>query len=283
VEAAIAHVVLEELHGAETSQAITSLVDLRIVGGAGLTHLLQTVFEEVLVGLLVIRTESLLEVRVLAEVELEIKNLRAGTALTNTVLMPVLVETSIVVVESILEIRILVVIEVGVEDQLLSVGNGAVLDSSEAHAGHQTLRITLVLEVPEELTRSEGREPWVAGLVDLRVIDRAGLTHLLQTVFEEVLVDLLVIRTESLLEVRVLFEVELEIKNARAGTALTNTVLMPVLVETSIVVVESILEIRILVVIEISIEHDLLHVHGTIGGNTSQHHFRKGLINSIKT
>jgi len=273
----IAHVVLKELLAVEGLETIASLIDLRIIGCAGLTELLDTILEEVLVELLVVSSESLLEVRISVEVELEIKNLRAGTALTDTILMPVLVETSIVMIEGLLEVRILVVIEVRIEDKILHVGTSSVGDGGEAHSGHQALRITLVLEVPEHLVRSKVGEPWVEALVGLRIIKSAGLTELLDTILEEVLVDLLVVSAESLLEVRISVEVELEIKNSRASTALTDTILMPVLVETSIVMIEGLLEVRISVVIEIRIEHNLLHVHGGIRGNTSQHHFRKGL------
>jgi len=280
VHTTIAKVVLKELLRAETHEAIASLVDLRIIGGAGLAHLLDTILEEVVVGLGVVLAESPLEVGVLGEVELKVEDLRAGTALLDTVLVPVVVEFSIVVVEGVLEVRILVVIEVGVEDKFVDIANNAtVVDGREAHSGHQTLRIALVLEVPEELAGREAGEPWVHVLVDLRVIDGAGLTELVDTVLEEVVVGLGVVLAESLLEIGVLAEVELEVKDGRACAALLDTVLVPVVVEFSIVVVESILKIRILVVIEIRIEHDLLHVHGTIRGNTSQHHFRKGFIN----
>jgi len=285
VSATIGKVVLHELLTVQAHKTITSLIDLRIISGAGLTELLDTELEEVLVGsLVVVGTEGSLEIRIFAEVELKVEDFRAGTALLDTILMPVLVELGIVVVESILKIRILVVIEVGIEDQVLRVASdGGVGDSAEAHGSHETTAVTLVDEVPDHLTRREGVEPWVNSLVDLRVIERAGLTELVDTELEVVLVgSLVVVGTEGSLEIRVLAEVELEIKNGRAGTALLDTILMPVLVELGIIVVESSLKIRILVVIEIGIEDDLLHVHGGIGGNTSQHHFCKGFIQLIK-
>jgi len=285
VSATIGKVVLHKLETVHAHKTITSLIDLRIISGAGLTELLDTILEEVLVGsLVVVGTEGSLEIRIFAEVELKVEDFRAGTALLDTILMPVLVELGIVVVESILKIRILVVIEVGIEDQVLRVASdGGVGDSAEAHGSHETTAVTLVDEVPDHLTRREGVEPWVNSLVDLRVIERAGLTELVDTELEEVLVgSLVVVGTEGSLEIRVLAEVELEIKNGRAGTALLDTILMPVLVELGIIVVESSLKIRILVVIEIGIEDDLLHVHGGIGGNTSQHHFCKGFIQLIK-
>jgi len=274
----IAKVVLKKLLTVHAHKTITRLVDLRIISGAGLTELLDTILEEVVVGLSVITTEGSLEVRIFAEVELKVEDFRAGTALLDTILMPVLVEFGIVVVESILEIRILVVIEVGIEDHLLGVASdGGEGDSAEAHGGHETVAVTLVDEVPDHLTRRKAVEPWVDSLVDLRVIERAGLTELIDTELEEVLVGSLVVGgTEGSLEIGVLAEVELKIKNGRACTALLDTELVPVLVESGIVVVESILKIRILVVIEIGIKDDLLHVHGGIRGNTSQHHFRKG-------
>jgi len=284
VSATIGKVVLHKLHAVHAHKTITSLIDLRIISGAGLTELLDTILEEVLVSsLVVVGTEGSLEVRIFAEVELKVEDFRAGTALLDTILMPVLVEFGIVVVESILEIRILVVIEVGIEDHLLGVASdGGEGDTAEAHGGHETVAVTLVHEVPQHLTRRETVEPWVNSLVDLRIIERAGLTELIDTILEEVLVSsLVVVCTEGSLEIRVFAEVELKIKDSRAGTAFLDTILMPVLVELGIVVVESILEVRILVVIEVSIEDNLLHVHGGIGGNTSQHHFRKGFIQLI--
>jgi len=275
----IAKVVLKKLLTVHAHKTITRLVDLRIISGAGLTELLDTILEEVVVGLSVITTEGSLEVRIFAEVELKVEDFRAGTALLDTILVPVVEELGVVVVESILEIRILVVIEVGIEDHVLRIaserGEG---DTAEAHGGHETCTVTLVEEVPDHLTRSEGVEPWVEALVSIGVVKRAGLTELIDTVLEEVVVGLSVITTESSLEIRVLAEVELKVKDGRACTALLDTELVPVLVEFGIVVVESILEVRILVVIEISIEDNLFHVHGSIRGNTSQHHFRKGFF-----
>jgi len=283
MEATIAQVVLNELLWVHAHQAITSLVDLRIVGRAGLTHLVHTILEEVMIDLSEIPSEGSLKIGIVVKVELKIKNIRAGTTLLDTILMPVMVELGLIVMESSLKIRILVVIEISIEDHLLGItGRSSIANLSEAHIGHQALREALVLEVPEELTRSKGIEPWVASLVNLRIVLRAGLTELIDTILEEVMEDLAVVPSKSLLKIRVLVEIELKVKDARASTTLLDTIFIPVMVELGIIMVESSLKIRILVVIEISIEHDLLHVHSTIRGNTSQHHFRKGLFNTIK-
>jgi hypothetical protein len=287
VVTAIGQEVVHELQGAETHETIASLVDLGVVDRAGVTELVDTVLEEVVVDLLVVSAESTLEIRVVLKVVLEIEDIRAGTALADTVLVPVVMELAIVVVEGVLEVRILVVIEISIEDHILGVasGHGSNADGGEAHGGHQTLTLAHVLEVPEELTRSEVGEPGVDSLVDLRVVDRAGLTHLVDAVLEEVVVDLLEVPAESLLEIGVAIKVEGKIEDSRAGTALADTVLVPVVVELVVVVVEGVLEVRILVVIEISIEDNLLHVHGTIRRNTSKHrhghHFRKGFVSRV--
>jgi len=281
VETTIGQEVVHELLGVKTSKTIASLVDLRIKDRAGLTHFLQAVLEEVLVSSLVVGgTKGLLKVRVLAKVELAIIDIRAGTALLDTILMPVVTKLGSITVEGVLEIRILVVVELGIEDQVLGVGNshGANRDGSEAHSGNQTLRIALVLEVPDELLGSESIEPWVAGLVDLRVEQGAGLTVLVDAELEEVLVSSLVVgSTKSLLKVRVLAKVELAVIDNRAGTALLDTILMPVVMKLGSITVEGVLEIRVLVVVELGVEDSILHVaKGTLGRNTSQdhlHHF----------
>jgi hypothetical protein len=286
--AAHVHVVPHELSGSKIGQeGIDGLVHVGVIGGAGLTQLVDTILEDMVVSLGVVRAESLLEVRVLAQVETKVKDVRACTALLDTILVPVLKKLGIVVVEGILEVRILVVIEISIEDHILGVasGHGSNADGGEAHGGHQTLTLAHVLEVPEELTRSEVGEPGVDSLVDLRVVDRAGLTHLVDAVLEEVVVDLLEVPAESLLEIGVAIKVEGKIEDSRAGTAFADTVLVPVVVELVVVVVEGVLEVRILVVIEISIEDNLLHVHGTIRRNTSKHrhghHFRKGFVSRV--
>jgi hypothetical protein len=285
VRTTIGEEVVKELMTITSSETITSLVDLGVPGRAGLTELLDTILEEVLVGtLVVVSTESLLEIRPLSKVELEVKDFRAGTALLDTILMPVMVELAIVVMESVLEVRILVVIEISIEDNFLQVsGKRRVGNSGEAHVCHQALRITLVLEVPEGLTRSEVVEPWVASSVNLRVVLRAGLTELVDTILEEVMVNLGVVSTEGLLKIRVLAEVVLKVEDRGACTTLLDTILMPMVMELAIVMVESILEIRILVVIEVCIEDNIFHVaHGSISWYHIQHHFRKRFSINIK-
>jgi hypothetical protein len=274
VETAIGEEVVKELLTIKGSKTITSLVNLGVVEGAGLTELVDAVLEEVLVSLLVVVAESLLEVGVLGKVVLEVKNKRASTALLDTILMPVVVELASITVEGVLEIRILVVVELGIEDKVLkTASHGSDRDGSKAHSGDQTLRITLVLEVPEELPGRKRGEPWVACLVDLRVIDRTGGTELVDAVLEEVLVSLLVVVAESLLEVGIGAKVVLEVKDARASTALLDTILMPVVVKLASIAVEGILEIRVLGVVESSVKNDILHVaHGTLRRNTSQNH-----------
>jgi len=285
VETAIGEEVVKELLTIKASKTITSLVNLGIVEGAGLTELVDAVLEEVLVSLLVVVAESLLEVGILGKVVLEVKDKRAGTALLDTILMPVVVELASITVEGVLEIGILVVVELGIEDKVLNTAaHGSNRDGSEAHSGNQTLRITLVLEVPEELLGRKRGEPWVACLVDLRVIERAGGTELVDAVLEEVLVCLLVVVTESLLEVRVGGKVVLEVKDARAGTTLLDTILMPVVVELASITVEGVLEIGVLGVVESSVENDILHVaHGTLRRNTSQNHLHHFGIRVNKT
>jgi len=275
VSAAEGHEVVEQLHAIHALEAITSLIDLRVVGGAGLTHLLDSVTEEVLIGPRIVIAKGLHEVRVVLNVELEVKDVRAGTALLDTVVLPVSAELGIVVVESILKVRILVVIEVRIEDEILDITrHGGDSHGSEAHGGDHALRTAHVAEVPDELAGGEVGEEGIDSLIDLRVVGGAGLTHLLDSVTEVVLISLGVVSAKGLHEVRVVLNVELEVEDVRAGTALLDTVVLPVSAELGIVVVESILKVRILVVIEVRVEDDLLHIHGRIGRNTIQHHFR---------
>jgi len=280
----IVHVVLEELLTVHAHQAITSLIDLRVVSGAGLTHFLDTILKEVVVDTGVILTESLLKIRMLVKVELKIKNLRAGTAFLDTILMPVVVELTIIVMESILKIRILVVIEVSIENEVLhGTSHGRVADTSKAHTSHQALRITLVLEVPEQLTSRKVSEPWVESLVHLGVVHGAGLTELVDTILKEVVVDTGVVLAESLLKIGVLLKVVLKVEDAGASTTFLDNILMPMVVELAIVMVESILKIRILVVIEICIEDNFFHVgQCRVRRYHIQHHFRKGFLINIK-
>jgi len=275
VSATIGHVVVDQLQGVKSLKTITLLVDLGVVGGAGLTHLVDSMTEEVLVGPGVIIAESLHEVGVVLKIELDIKNIRAGTALLDTVVLEVSAKLGIVVVEGVLEIRILVVIEVDIEDKILrSAGrHGRDSDGAEAHGGDHALSAAHVTIVPGELNRGERGEERIDSLVDLGVVGGAGLTHLLHTVTEEVLVGPGVIVAESLHEVGVVVEVEGKIKDVRASTALLDTVVLPVGEKLGIVVVESILEIRILVVVEVDIEDNFFHVDGRFGRNTRDHFF----------
>jgi len=275
VMTAIAQEVVHQLHRAQTLQAVALLVDLGVVGRARLTHLVDAELEEVVVNLGVVIAKGLLEVRVLAKVEGQVEDVRAGTALLDTEGLPVVQELGVVVVEGVLQIRILVVIEVNIEHQVLRSdgGHGCNSKSAEAHGGDHALRTAKVAEVPQELTRSQGGQERIHGLIDLGVVGRARLTELVDAELEEVVVNLGVVIAKGLLEVRIVGQVEGQVKHVRAGTALLDTEGLPVVQELGVVVVEGVLQIRILVVIEVDIEHNILHVHGRISGNTAQYHF----------
>jgi len=273
VSATIGHVVVDQLQGVESLKAIALLVNLRVVGGAGLTHLVDSMTEEVLVGSGVVIAECLHEVGVVLKIELDIKNIRAGTALLDAVVLEVSAKLGIVVVECILEVGILVVIEVDIEDKILrSAGrHGRDSDGAEAHGGDHALGAAHVTIVPGELNRGERGEEGIHSLVDLGVVGGAGLTHLLHTMTEVVLVGSGVIIAECLHEVGVVVEVEGQIEDVRAGTALLDTVVLPVGEKLGIVVVECILEVRILVVVEVDIEDNIFHVDCRFRRNTRDH------------
>jgi len=277
VSATVGKEVLKELKTVQANKTIALLVDPRIPGGAGLAHLVDSVLEEVIISLSIIRAESLLEIRILSKVEGEVKDIRACTALLDTILVPVLKKPGIVVVEGILEVRILVVIEISIEDKILRIAGHGDRDGAEAHGGHHALLAAHVHVVPHELSGSKIGQEGIDGLVHVGVIGGAGLTQLVDTILEDMVVSLGVVRAESLLEVRVLAQVETKVKDIRACTALLDTILVPVLKKLGIVVVEGILEVRILVVIEISIEDKILQSDGSSRRNTSKHghHFRK--------
>jgi len=275
VETTIAHEVVDELQRAQTLKTETLLINSGVVGRARVTELVDSVLKEVVVGLGVVLAESLLEVRILVEVEGKVKNLRAGTALLDTIGLPVVQKLGVVVVEGVLQIRILVVIEICIEHHVLRShgGHGSNRKSAEAHGGDHALRTAKVTIVPEQLTRAQSVQEGIHNLINLGVVGRARLTELVDAVLEEVLVGLGVILAESLLEIGIVAKVEGKVKHLRAGTALLDTIGLPVVQKLGIVVVESILQIRILVVIEVNIEHNILHVHGRVSRHTVQHHF----------
>jgi len=259
-------VVLNDLQGFHTLEAIAFLISPGVESRAGLAQLLDTMTEVVIVNLLVVKSESTLEVRMILEVELQVENLRAGAALLDTVVVPVGLQLVIVVVESALKIRILVVVEIGIEDHVLrSANHGRKGNGPVVHGGRHSLTAAMHHVVPDKLSRSVRGKEGIGTLVGLRIESGAGLAQLLDTMTEVVIVDLLVVKSESPLEVRMILEVELQVENLRAGTALLDTVIVPVGLQLVIVVVESALKIRILVVVEIRVKDKFLHVQGGLG------------------
>jgi len=271
----IAKVVVHKLLGVKISKTITFLVDFRIIRRAGLTHLLHTELEQVVVGLGAISAECLLKIRILVEVELDIKDIRASTTLLDTESLPVVQELAIIMVESLLKIRISVVIPISIKDHILrsDAGHGRNRKSVESHGGKKTLAFTLEAEVPGHLLGVEVSEPRISSLVNLRIESGAGLTELIHTILKEVVVSLGAISAESLLKIRILVEVELDIKDGRASTTLLDTESLPVIQELSLIMVESLLKIRVSVVIPLNIEDKIFNIDSTRTGDFRQIHY----------